>query len=143
MSVIHTDVRIGRNCIIGPMAHLRPGTRISDGVEVGNFTEVSRTSLGRGVMQKHFSFLGDARVGKKVNIGAGVITANYDGVNKNKTLIGDQAFIGSDAILVAPNKIGARAMIAAGSVLTKGKNIPAGMLAIGVPARVIKKREGN
>jgi bifunctional UDP-N-acetylglucosamine pyrophosphorylase/glucosamine-1-phosphate N-acetyltransferase len=123
------------------MAHLRPGTRISDGVEIGNFAEISRTTLGRGVLQKHFSFLGDAMVGEKVNIGAGVVTANYDGVSKNKTFIGNQAFIGSDAILVAPNKIGAKAAIGAGSVLPKGKNIPAGMVAVGIPARVIKKRD--
>ncbi len=140
MTVIHTDVRIGKNCSIGPMAHLRHGTRISDGVEIGNFAEVSRTSVGRGVFQKHFSFLGDARVGQGANIGAGVVTANFDGVNKNKTVIGPQAFIGSDAILVAPNKIGARAIVGAGSVLSKGKNIPAGMVAVGVPARVIKSR---
>jgi len=139
MTVIHADVRIGKNCSIGPMARIRPGSRISDGVEVGNFTEVSRTSLARGVVQKHFSFLGDAVVGEDVNIGAGVVTANYDGVNKNKTFIGSKAFIGSDAILVAPNKIGAKAMIGAGSVVARGKNIPAGMLAVGIPARVIKK----
>ena len=139
MTVIHTDVRIGKNCSIGPMARLRHGTRISDGAEIGNFTEVSRTLIGRGVMQKHFSFLGDASVGQGANIGAGVVTANYDGVHKNKTFIGPRAFIGSDAILVAPNKIGAGAMIGAGSVLSKGKNVPAGMVAVGVPARVIKK----
>jgi len=139
MTVIRTDVRIGKNCSIGPMAHLRQGTRISDGVEIGNFAEVSRTSIGPGVFQKHFSFLGDAVIGRGVNIGAGVVTANFDGVNKNKTFIGAQAFIGSDAILVAPNKIGAGAMIGAGCVLAKGKNIPAGMVAVGVPARVIKK----
>ena len=142
MSVIHTDVRIGKNCSIGPMARLRPGTRISNGVEIGNFTEVSRTNIARGVMQKHFSFLGDAVVGQGVNIGAGVVTANYDGVHKNKTFIGNKAFIGSDAILVAPNRIGARAMIGAGSVLAKGKNVPAGMVAVGVPARIIKKIDG-
>jgi len=139
MTVIHADVRIGKNCSIGPMARIRPGTRISQGVEIGNFTEVSRSSIGRGVMQKHFSFLGDATIGKGSNIGAGVVTANYDGVHKNKTLIGPGAFIGSDAILVAPNKIGAGAMIGAGSVVARGKNIPAGMVAVGIPARVIKK----
>jgi bifunctional UDP-N-acetylglucosamine pyrophosphorylase / glucosamine-1-phosphate N-acetyltransferase len=139
MTVIHSDVRIGRHCSIGPMARLRPGTRISDGAEIGNFTEVSRTSIGRGVMQKHFSFLGDAAVGQGANIGAGVVTANFDGVNKNKTFIGPKAFIGSDAILVAPNKIGAGAMVGAGSVVARGKNIPAGALAVGVPARVIRK----
>ena len=141
MTVIHADVRIGHHCSIGPMSRIRPGTRISNGVEVGNFAEVSRTSLGVGVMQKHFSFLGDATVGEGVNIGAGVVTANYDGVNKNKTFIGNKAFIGSDAILVAPNKIGAKAMVGAGSVVAPGKNIPAGMIAVGIPARVIKKRE--
>jgi bifunctional UDP-N-acetylglucosamine pyrophosphorylase/glucosamine-1-phosphate N-acetyltransferase len=141
MTVIHTDVRIGRNCSIGPMTRLRPGTRISDGVEIGNFVEISRSSLGRGIVQKHFSFLGDAVVGQGVNIGAGVVTANYDGVNKNKTFIGNQAFIGSDAILVAPNKIGARALIGAGSVVARGKNIPEGTVAVGVPARVIRKRD--
>ena len=140
MTVIHSDVRIGKNCSIGPMARIRPGTRISNGVEIGNFAEVSRSSIGRGVMQKHFSFLGDAKVGQGVNIGAGVVTANYDGVNKNKTFIGNKAFIGSDAILVAPNKIGAGAMVGAGSVVARGKNVPAGMVAVGVPARVIKKR---
>jgi bifunctional UDP-N-acetylglucosamine pyrophosphorylase/glucosamine-1-phosphate N-acetyltransferase len=139
MTIIHSDVRIGKNCSIGPMARLRPGTRISDGVEIGNFTEVSRTTIGPGVFQKHFSFLGDATVGQGANIGAGVVTANFDGVNKNKTSIGPRAFIGSDAILVAPNKIGAGAIVGAGSVVAKGKNIPAGMLAVGVPARVIKK----
>jgi len=139
MTVIHADVRIGKNCSIGPMARIRPGTRISDGVEIGNFAEVSRSSLGRGVIQKHFSFLGDATVGAGTNIGAGAVTANYDGVNKNKTLIGPKAFIGSDAILVAPNQIGAGAVVGAGSVVAHGKNVPAGMLAVGVPARVIKK----
>jgi bifunctional UDP-N-acetylglucosamine pyrophosphorylase/glucosamine-1-phosphate N-acetyltransferase len=143
MTVIHTDVRIGKNCSIGPMARLRPGTRISDGVEIGNFTEVSRTSMGRGVFQKHFSFLGDALLGEGVNIGAGVVTANFDGVNKNKTFIGAKAFIGSDAILVAPNRIGAGAIVGAGSVVVKGTDIPAGTLALGVPARVIKKIKGK
>ena len=139
MTVIHTDVRIGKNCSIGPMAHLRPGTRISDGVEIGNFTEVSRTSIGRGVFQKHFSFLGDAVLKRGVNIGAGVVTANFDGVNKNKTFIGAKAFIGSNAVLVAPNRIGAGAIVGAGCVVARGKNIPAGTVAVGVPARVIKK----
>ena len=139
MTFIQTDVRIGKNCSIGPMARLRSGTRISDGVEIGNFAEISRSSLASGVFQKHFSFLGDARVGQGANIGAGVVTANFDGVNKHETFIGRRAFIGSDAILVAPNKIGAGARLGAGSVLPKGKNIPAGMLAVGVPARVIKK----
>jgi len=139
MTVIHSDVRIGKNCSIGPMARIRPGTRISDGAEIGNFTEVSRTTIGPRVMQKHFSFLGDAVVGEGANIGAGVVTANYDGKTKNKTFIGSKAFIGSDAIIVAPNKIGAGAMIGAGSVVARNKNVPAGTVAVGIPARVIKK----
>jgi bifunctional UDP-N-acetylglucosamine pyrophosphorylase/glucosamine-1-phosphate N-acetyltransferase len=142
MTVIHSDVRIGKNCSIGPMARLRPGTRISDGVEIGNFAEVSRSSLGKGVMQKHFSFLGDARIAGGVNIGAGVVTANFDGKNKSQTTIGPRAFIGSDAVLVAPNKIGAGAVIGAGSVLPKGRNVAAHMVAVGVPARAIKKAGG-
>ncbi len=139
MTVIHADVRIGKNCSIGPMSRIRPGSRISDGVEIGNFAEVSRTSLGRKVMQKHFSFLGDAVVAEGVNIGAGVVTANYDGVSKNKTSIGPGAFIGSDAILVAPNKIGAKAVVGAGSVVLKGSHVPGGSVAVGVPARILKK----
>ncbi len=139
MTVIQTDVRIGKNCSIGPMARIRPGTRISDGVEIGNFTEVSRTSIGRGVFVKHFSFLGDALVGRGTNIGAGVVTANFDGVRKNRTFIGAQAFIGSDAILVAPARIGKKAVVGAGAVVPKGKTIPAGTVAVGVPARVIRK----
>jgi bifunctional UDP-N-acetylglucosamine pyrophosphorylase/glucosamine-1-phosphate N-acetyltransferase len=139
MSTIHTDVRIGKNCSIGPCARLRQGTRLSDGVEIGNFAEVSRTSIGRGVFVKHFSFLGDATIGQMSNIGAGVVTANFDGVNKNKTFIGNRAFIGSGAMLVAPAQIGSRAVVGAGSVVARGKSIPAGTVAVGVPARVIRK----
>jgi bifunctional UDP-N-acetylglucosamine pyrophosphorylase/glucosamine-1-phosphate N-acetyltransferase len=139
MSVVQTDVHIGKNCSIGPLARIRQGTRISDNVEVGNFAEVSRTSIGSGVFVKHFSFLGDASVGRNANIGAGVVTANFDGVNKNKTVIGPQAFIGSGAMLVAPAHIGARAVVGAGSVVARGKTIPAGTVAVGVPARVIRK----
>jgi len=139
MSTIHTDVRIGKNCSIGPLARLRQGTRLSDGVEIGNFAEVSRTSIGHGVFVKHFSFLGDATIGSMSNIGAGVVTANFDGVNKNKTFIGNRAFIGSGAMLVAPARIGAGAVVGAGSVVARGKTIPAGTVAVGVPARVIRK----
>ncbi len=139
-TVIEGNVRIGKGCKIGPFARVRPGTRIDDHVEIGNFTEVSRTSIQSKTMMKHFSFLGDAVVGKKVNIGAGTVTANYDGVNKNKTIIQDEAFIGSDSVLVAPVKVGKKAIVGAGSVVTKGKIIPDGGIAVGVPARVIKRR---
>ncbi len=142
-TVIEENVRIGNHCQIGPFAHLRPGTRLADGVEIGNFTEVSRSSIGPDVRMKHFSFMGDAVVGAASNIGAGVVTANYDGRDKNQTLIGKQAFIGSDSILVAPVKIGAKAMTGAGSVVPAGKNIPAGKIAVGVPARVLSRRKNS
>ncbi len=137
-TMIHNDVRIGRNCSIGPFARIRSGSRIGNNVQIGNFTEVSRVSMGDGVFMKHFSFLGDAQIGAKTNIGAGTVTANFDGVSKNKTIIGPGAFIGSDSILVAPVTIGAKAKIGAGAVVTRGKKVPAGATAVGVPARVVK-----
>ena len=136
---IERDVRIGSHCRIGPFARLRPGTRIEDKVEIGNFTEISRTRVGTRVFMKHFSFLGDASVGADVNIGAGVITANFDGQKKNKTKISAGAFIGSDVVLIAPVKIGKKAVIGAGSVVTKGKSIPDGGVAVGIPAKIISK----
>jgi bifunctional UDP-N-acetylglucosamine pyrophosphorylase/glucosamine-1-phosphate N-acetyltransferase len=140
-TVIENNVRIGKNCSVGPFARLRPGTRIDDNVEVGNFAEVSRTRLGSNSRMKHFSFLGDAEVGKNVNIGAGVVTANYDGKNKNKTQILDYAFVGSDSILVAPVKIGKRAMTGAGCVVTKGQRVPDGKVILGVPGRILEKKK--
>ncbi len=138
-TVINKNVVIGKNCKIGPFAHIRPGTRLADRVEIGNFAEVSRSTVGENVMMKHFSFLGDAAVGEKVNIGAGTITANYDGVSKNKTVIGRGAFIGSDTVLVAPVTIGEKALIGAGSVVTKNTKVPANAFARGVPAKVFLK----
>jgi len=136
-TVIENDVQIGVNCRIGPFAHLRPGTRIGKNVEVGNFAEVSRSRIGDNCFMKHFSFLGDAVVGREANIGAGVVTANFDGQNKNRTVIGDRAFIGSDSILVAPVTIGKDAMTGAGCVVTRGKKVPAGGIVVGVPAKLI------
>ncbi|GAA4858982.1 bifunctional UDP-N-acetylglucosamine diphosphorylase/glucosamine-1-phosphate N-acetyltransferase GlmU [Luteimonas vadosa] len=104
---------------IGPFARLRPGTVLADGVHVGNFVETKQTVLGVGSKANHLSYLGDARVGSGVNIGAGTITCNYDGVNKSTTTIGDGAFIGSNSALVAPVTIGKEATIGAGSVVTK------------------------
>lgn len=140
MTVIESNVRIGRHCKIGPFCRLRPGTKIADHVEVGNFTEVSRSQIGKNSLMKHFSFLGDAIVGSKVNIGAGAVTANYDGKNKHQTKIGDRAFIGSDSILVAPVKIGKKSMTGAGSVVTKGSIVPDGKIAAGVPAKILRRR---
>jgi bifunctional UDP-N-acetylglucosamine pyrophosphorylase/glucosamine-1-phosphate N-acetyltransferase len=114
--------------LIGPFARLRPGTVLADGVHIGNFVETKNAKLGVGSKANHLSYLGDAQVGDKVNIGAGTITCNYDGVNKSTTTIGDGAFIGSNASLVAPVAIGKDATIGAGSVITK--NAPDGQLTI-------------
>ena len=138
-TMIEKNVVVGQKCSLGPFCHLRPGTRIKDGAQVGNFAEVSRSTLGKKSLMKHFSFLGDATVGANVNIGAGVVTANYDGKNKNKTLIAPGAFIGSDSILVAPVSIGAKAMTGAGCVVTKGNKVPRGQVIVGVPGKIIKR----
>jgi len=105
--------------MVGPYARLRPGTVLADGVHVGNFVETKNAKLGVGSKANHLAYLGDAVVGAGVNIGAGTITCNYDGVNKSATTIGDGAFIGSNSSLVAPVRIGAGATIGAGSVITK------------------------
>jgi bifunctional UDP-N-acetylglucosamine pyrophosphorylase/glucosamine-1-phosphate N-acetyltransferase len=124
---------------IGPYSHLRTGAHLEKGVRMGNFGEVKNARLGTGTNMHHFSYIGDAQVGQRVNIGAGTITLNYDGVRKNRTEIGDDAFIGSDSLLRAPIKIGARSVTGAGSVVTK--DVPDDMLAVGVPARIRKKTE--
>ncbi|MEA3459265.1 MAG: bifunctional UDP-N-acetylglucosamine diphosphorylase/glucosamine-1-phosphate N-acetyltransferase GlmU [Chloroflexota bacterium] len=126
---------------VGPFSHLRQGAHLARGVHVGNFGEVKNSYLGPGTKMGHFSYVGDATVGKNVNIGAGTITCNYDGVRKNPTVIEDGAFIGSDTMLVAPVKIGARAKIGAGAVVTH--DIPPDSLAYGVPARVKGKVTGD
>lgn len=118
---------------IGPYCHLRPGARLAEHVHLGNYVEVKETCIGPGTRVGHFSYLGDAKVGANVNIGAGTITCNYDGVSKNPTIIGDGAFIGSDSMLVAPVKIGARSVTGAGSVVIK--DLPDDALAYGVPAQ--------
>ncbi|HEX7342339.1 MAG TPA: bifunctional UDP-N-acetylglucosamine diphosphorylase/glucosamine-1-phosphate N-acetyltransferase GlmU [Rhodanobacteraceae bacterium] len=112
-------VQVGRDCRIGPYARLRPGSKLADGVHVGNFVETKKTSIGSGSKANHLTYLGDCEVGASVNIGAGTITCNYDGVNKFRTVIGDDAFIGSNSSLVAPVTIGAGATIGAGSVITR------------------------
>ncbi|OGW78730.1 MAG: hypothetical protein A3C51_03875 [Omnitrophica bacterium RIFCSPHIGHO2_02_FULL_46_20] len=140
-TVIESDVIIGKACHIGPFAHIRPGTRIGNKVEVGNFVELVRTEVQDFTKVKHHTYLGDAKVGKNVNIGAGTITVNYDGKNKNRTVIGDRAFIGVGAILIAPIKIGRRALVGAGSVVLKGQNIKDGATVVGVPARILQRRK--
>ncbi len=142
-TIIESDVRIGENCHIGPFARLRGGTRLGDRTEVGNFVELVRTQVAGSTKIKHHTYLGDAKVGRLVNIGAGVITANYDGKNKNKTFIGDGSFIGVGAILIAPVKIGKKALVGAGSVILKGQNVKDGTTVVGVPAKILKRRSGD
>ena len=113
------DSIIGNACTIGPFARLRPGTELADHVKIGNFVETKKITVDSGSKLPHHAYVGDAEVGKNVNIGAGVITCNYDGVDKHKTIIGDNAFIGTDSQLIAPVKIGKGAYIAAGSSINK------------------------
>lgn len=136
---IESNVKIGQNCSIGPFCRLRKGTVIKDNNKIGNFTEISRTSLGKGTYFKHFGYLGDATVGENVNIGAGTVIANYDGKNKNPTVIKDKSFIGCDTVIIAPAKIGKGAVTGAGSVITKSSNIKDNSVVAGVPARPLLK----
>lgn len=122
---------------IGPFAHLRKGAHLAKGVHMGNFGEVKSSYLGPGTKMGHFSYVGDATIGEDVNIGAGTVTCNFDGEKKNRTVIGNGAFVGSDTMLVAPVELGEGSRTGAGSVVTK--NVPAGSLAVGMPARVIKR----
>ena len=112
------DAKVGENCTVGPYARLRPGSVMSKNAKVGNFVEMKKTVLGEGAKANHLTYLGDAEVGANANIGAGTITCNYDGVNKSKTLIGENAFVGSNSSLVAPVSIGEGATVGAGSVIT-------------------------
>jgi bifunctional UDP-N-acetylglucosamine pyrophosphorylase/glucosamine-1-phosphate N-acetyltransferase len=124
---------------MGPYCHLRKGAVLGEGVHLGNFGEVKESFLGPGTKMGHFSYIGNANIGKDVNIGAGTITCNYDGKGKHPTEIGDEVFIGSDTMLVAPLKIGARSVTGAGSVVTH--DVPEDTLVIGVPAKEIRKLE--
>jgi bifunctional UDP-N-acetylglucosamine pyrophosphorylase/glucosamine-1-phosphate N-acetyltransferase len=122
------DAQIGARCIIGPYARLRPGASLADEVHIGNFVEVKASRVGKGSKANHLSYVGDSEVGAGVNIGAGTITCNYDGVNKHKTVIEDGCFIGSDATLVAPVRIAKGSYIGAGSTISK--DTPAGQLTV-------------
>lgn len=142
-TIIESGVKIGSKCHIGPFARLRGGTIIGDKTEIGNFVEIVRTHVADSTKIKHHTYLGDAKVGRLVNIGAGTITANYDGKNKNKTLIGDGSFIGVGAILIAPVKIGKKALVGAGAVILKGQNVKDGATVVGVPAKILKRRASD
>ena len=131
-----TDSEISDECAVGPMAHLRGKAKMEKKARVGNFVELKKTILGEGSKANHLTYLGDATIGTKTNIGAGTITCNYDGVNKHATNIGNNVKIGSDTMLIAPIKIGDGAATGAGSVVTK--DVEAGKLVVGAPARAIK-----
>jgi bifunctional UDP-N-acetylglucosamine pyrophosphorylase/glucosamine-1-phosphate N-acetyltransferase len=138
---IEKDVVVGRDCSLGPFCHLREQATLEDGCSIGNFTEIKNSKLGAGTFMRHMSYLGDTTVGKKVNIGAGTVVANFDGKNKNKTVIKDGAFIGCDAVLVAPVVIGKKALVGAGSVVTRQHHVADGATVVGVPARELKKKK--
>jgi len=130
------NAEIGANAIVGPFARLRGGAKLDDGVDLGNFVEIKNAHLETGVKAHHLTYIGDAHVGARANIGAGTITCNYDGVSKHRTEIGANAFIGSNAALVAPVKIGEGAIVAAGSVITE--EVPDNALALGRARQVTK-----
>lgn len=130
------DAEISNQCTVGPMAHLRGRAKMEERAKVGNFVELKKTILGRGSKASHLTYLGDATIGEKTNIGAGTITCNYDGVNKHATEIGNGVRIGSDTMLVAPVRVGDGAVTGAGSVVTK--DVPADSLVYGAPAKVKK-----
>ena len=132
-SIIESSI-VEDEATVGPFSHLRPGSVVGRGAAVGNFAELKNTHLGAGSKQHHVSYLGDTEVGEGVNIGAGAITANYDGTRKHHTTIGDGAFIGVDTMIVAPRVIGEGARTGAGAVVTR--DVPPGKLAVGVPARI-------
>ncbi|HLW84225.1 MAG TPA: bifunctional UDP-N-acetylglucosamine diphosphorylase/glucosamine-1-phosphate N-acetyltransferase GlmU [Candidatus Sulfotelmatobacter sp.] len=130
------DSRVEAGAVIGPYSHLRPGSEIGEGAHVGNFVETKKITLGKGSKANHLTYLGDAEIGAGVNIGAGTITCNYDGVNKNKTVIEDGVFIGSDSTLVAPVRVGKGAYVGAASCITE--NVPGDALAVGRARQIVK-----
>ena len=153
--VIGSKVKIGNNVVIksfshlenckiensveiGPYARIRPGTTLKKGSRVGNFVEIKKSTLGQKSKANHLSYIGDSTIGKSVNVGAGTITCNYDGIKKNKTIIKDNAFIGSNSALVAPITIGKNSLVGAGSVITKNvknKTLALSLIHISEPTR--------
>jgi bifunctional UDP-N-acetylglucosamine pyrophosphorylase/glucosamine-1-phosphate N-acetyltransferase len=140
-TVIERGVKIGKRCSVGPFAHLREGVELKDDVTAGNFIEMVRAKIGAKSFIKHFSYIGDSSIGSCVNIGAGTVTANFDGLKKNNTVIKNGVNIGSDTVIVAPVTIGNSVVTGAGSVITK--NIPDNTVVIGIPARILRKRGGR
>jgi bifunctional UDP-N-acetylglucosamine pyrophosphorylase/glucosamine-1-phosphate N-acetyltransferase len=132
------DAEIGNNCSLGPYARIREGSQILDEAKIGNFVETKKSIIGKASKANHFSYLGDSTIGDNTNIGAGAITCNYDGKNKNKTTIGDNSFIGTNSSLVAPVTIGSGSYVAAGSVITK--DVPDNALGISRPKQENKRK---
>ncbi|WP_438982281.1 bifunctional UDP-N-acetylglucosamine diphosphorylase/glucosamine-1-phosphate N-acetyltransferase GlmU [Vulcanococcus sp.] len=130
------DAAVASDCAIGPFAQLRPGADLAEGCRVGNFVEIKKSSLAEGCKVNHLSYIGDAELGSGVNVGAGTITANYDGVNKHRTVIGAGSKTGANSVLVAPIVLGEGVTVGAGSTLTK--NVPAGALALGRAKQLVK-----
>ena len=131
------DSEVGENCSVGPFAHLRMNALLEEKATVGNFVEVKKSRLKRGTKAMHLSYLGDATIGERTNIGAGTVTCNFDGTHKHETIIEDDVKVGSDTMLVAPVRVGARSVTGAGSVVTK--DVPPDSLVAGVPAEVKKR----
>lgn len=138
-TVIRRGVEVGENCEIGPFAHLRGDTLLQENCVVGNFVECKNSNLGSGTKAKHLTYLGDLTTGKKVNIGAGTVICNYDGKQKHKTEIGDNSFLGSGTMVIAPRKIGDNAQTGAGAVVTK--DVEKNERVAGVPAKRLNERK--
>ena len=138
LSFSHLEgVKIDNDVSVGPYARLRPGTKIKSGSKIGNFVEVKKSTINKNSKVNHLSYIGDAQVGRNVNIGAGTITCNYDGIKKSKTKIMDRVFVGSNTSLVAPVTLNEKSVIGAGSVITK--NVTKGSLALTRPKQQEKK----
>lgn len=142
-SVIEKDCVIGAGCHIGPFAHIGERTILEDGAEIGNFTETKRSVLGKKSKAKHLAYIGDARIGERVNIGAGTVFANYDGAHKHVTTVADKTFLGCGTVLVAPCSTGEGAVTGANSVVTHGSHVGAGELWVGVPAKPKRRRNAG
>ncbi len=136
-SCVMDDSRIARGAVVGPYSRLRPGSDIGEGAHLGNFVETKKIKLGKGSKANHLTYLGDAEIGEGVNVGAGTITCNYDGIHKHKTVIEDGVFVGSDATLVAPVTLGKGSYVAAGSCITD--DVPADSLALGRARQTVKE----
>lgn len=141
INAVARETRIGKRASVGPYASLRPGTVLEEGSKAGTYVEIKKSVVGKGSKVPHLSYIGDAEIGRNVNVGAATITCNYDGETgkKSKTVIGDEALIGSDTMLVAPVTLGKGAVTGAGSVVTK--DVPPGGVVVGAPAKMVRKRK--